>query len=152
MPEPDRLKDIRAWLPLGPALGTAGQPAPHQFTAVAGAGYEVVINLALPTSDHAVPNEGEIVTALGLAYVHLPVDFQRPTTADVTAFRRVMRAFDGRRVFVHCAANMRVSAFVFLHRVLDLGVARTEAEADLHRIWRPSGAWAELIERTLREG
>lgn len=153
MPEPGRrLEDIRAWLPLGPALGTAGQPAPHQFTAIAGAGYEVVINLALPTSDHAVPNEGEIVTGLGLAYVHLPVDFERPQPADVMAFRRVMRAFDGRRVFVHCAANMRVSAFMFLHRVLDLGLPRAEAEADLHRIWRPSGVWAELIERTLRDG
>ncbi|MFN0068835.1 MAG: protein tyrosine phosphatase family protein [Limisphaerales bacterium] len=153
MPEPGRrLEDIRAWLPLGPALGTAGQPAAHQFTAIAGSGYEVVVNLALPTSDRAVPNEGEIVAGLGLAYVHLPVDFEHPQPTDVTAFRRVMRAFDGRRVFVHCAANMRVSAFVFLHRVLDLGVPRTEAEADLHRIWHPTGAWAELIELTLREG
>lgn len=147
-----RLEDIRDWFPLGPALGTAGQPAAHQFTAIAGAGYEVVINLALPTSDHAVPNEGEIVTGLGLAYVHLPVDFEHPQPADVTAFRRVMRAFDGRRVFVHCAANLRVSAFIFLHRVLDLGVPRAEAGADLHRIWRPTGVWSELIERTLREG
>lgn len=153
MPEPGRgLEDIRAWLPLGPALGTAGQPAAHQFAAVAGAGYEVVINLALPTSDHAVPNEGEIVAGLGLAYVHLPVDFESPQPADVTAFRRVMRAFEGRRVFVHCAANLRVSAFVFLHRVLDLGVPRAEAETDLHRLWRPTGTWAELIERTLRDG
>lgn len=153
MAEPGRrLEDIRAWLPLGPTLGTAGQPAPHQFAAIAGDGYEVVINLALPTSDHAIPHEGELVTNFGLAYAHLPVDFEHPRPADVENFRRLMRAFAGRKVFVHCAANMRVSAFIFLHRVLDLGVPRAEAEADLHRIWRPPGVWADLIRQVLKQG
>jgi protein tyrosine phosphatase (PTP) superfamily phosphohydrolase (DUF442 family) len=154
MPEaaPPRLEDIRAWLPLGPRLGTAGQPREHEFRAVAHAGYDVVVNLALPTSDHALPHEGEVVSHLGMIYVHIPVDFQAPRPGDVAAFRQVMRAFADRRVFVHCAANLRVSAFVFLHRVLDLGVPRAEAERDLHRLWRPDGPWAELLAAALKEG
>jgi len=103
------------------------------------------VHLALPTSDHALPHEGALVSRLDLIYVHIPVDFEAPRAADVEVFRRVMRALADRRVFVHCAANLRVSAFVFLHRVLDLGVPRAEAEADLHRIWRPAGAWAALL-------
>src|ERR1700757_3355019 len=99
-------------------LGTAGQPTEEQFQAVRDAGFEAVINLALPTSDNALPHEGGIVTGLGMAYVHIPVNFQAPTAQDFRAFCGAMRAFEGRRIFVHCAANMRVSAFVYLYRVL----------------------------------
>src|SRR4030095_14968557 len=39
-------------------LGTAGQPTEAQFKLVRDAGFAAVINLALPTSDNALPNEG----------------------------------------------------------------------------------------------
>jgi protein tyrosine phosphatase (PTP) superfamily phosphohydrolase (DUF442 family) len=58
-----------------------------------------------------------------MAYVHIPVNFKAPTSQDFRAFCRVMEAFEDRPVFVHCAANMRVSAFVFLYRVLRQQVA-----------------------------
>src|SRR5262245_21848704 len=67
-------------------LGTAGQPTDSQFAAVRAAGFEAVINLALPTSDNAIPNEGEIVTKSGMAYVHIPVEFKAPTAKDFQAF------------------------------------------------------------------
>ena len=60
-----------------------------------------------------------------------------------------MEAFDGRRVFVHCAANMRVSAFVFLYRVLRQRVPPSEAECDLHAIWQPDGVWSRFIQNQL---
>jgi deoxyhypusine synthase len=67
-----------------------------------------------------------------MSYVHIPVDFKAPASQDFRAFCRVMEAFDDRPVFVHCAANKRVSAFVFLYRVLFERVALPEAERDLH--------------------
>src|SRR5206468_9584975 len=134
---PASLSEIYSFHSVGDKLGTAGQPTQEQFRMVRDAGYEAVINLALPTSDNALANEGSVVTGLGMAYVHIPVDFKSPTSQDFRAFCRVMEAFDERRVFVHCAANMRVSAFVFLYRVLHQGTAVAEAERDLHAIWQP---------------
>src|SRR5579864_3774719 len=104
------LTEIYNFRTIDEKLGTSGQPDEGQFRAIREAGYEAVINLALPTSDNALANEGSIVTGLGMAYVHIPVDFKAPTSRDFHAFTCVMDAFAGRRVFVHCAANMRVSA------------------------------------------
>ena len=61
-----------------------------------------------------------------------------------------MEAFDDRPVFVHCAANMRVSAFVFLYRVLNQGVGVSEAERDLHAIWQPDEVWSRFIQEQLK--
>ena len=145
----DALKAIFAYLELDPQLGTAGQPTPEQFRAVRGAGYQSVINLLPPDSKHAVPNERELVEAEGLRYFHIPVVWENPTREDFEAFCEVMDAESGRKVFVHCAANKRVSAFLFLYRVLKQGLPRATATIDLHRIWHPEGVWAEFVERTL---
>jgi protein tyrosine phosphatase (PTP) superfamily phosphohydrolase (DUF442 family) len=117
------LSEIYSFRAVGDRLGTAGQPTQDQFRKVREAGFEAVINLALPTSDNAIANEGSVVTGLGMSYVHIPVDFKAPAPQDFRAFCRVMEAFEGRPVFVHCAANMRVSAFVFLYRILCQRVA-----------------------------
>ena len=147
---PTPLSEIYSFRAVGDKLGTAGQPTQEQFRMVREAGFEVVINLALPTSDNALANEGSVVTGLGMSYVHIPVDFKAPTSQDFRAFCRVMEAFDERPVFVHCAANKRVSAFVFLYRVLCQRVAIPEAEHDLLTIWQPDGAWSRFIQQQLK--
>jgi len=148
-PDPN-LSQIRAFRTVGPRLGTAGQPTEAQLGAVRDAGFEAVVNLAMPTSDNALPNEGSIVTNLGMSYVHIPVNFQAPTAQNFQDFRRVMDAFGDRSVFVHCAANMRVSAFVFLYRVMHQNVPKSEAERDLHAIWQPDEVWSRFIEERLK--
>src|SRR5262245_50109513 len=144
------LSQIRAFRSIGSRLGTAGQPTEAQLHSVRDAGFEAVVNLALPTSDHALPNEGSIVTGLGMSYIHIPINFQAPTPQNFQDFRRVMDAFTDRPVFVHCAANMRVSAFVFLYRVLHQNVPKAEAERDMHAIWQPDDVWSRFIEERLR--
>jgi protein tyrosine phosphatase (PTP) superfamily phosphohydrolase (DUF442 family) len=144
------LSEIYSFRAVDDKLGTAGQPTEQQFQTIRESGFEAVINLALPTSDNAIPNEGGVVTGLGMSYVHIPVDFKAPTSQDFRTFCQVMAAFDGRPVFVHCAANMRVSAFVFLYRVLFLHVAVAEAERDLHAIWQPDKVWNKFIRDELK--
>lgn len=146
---PSTLSEIYHFRAIGERLGTAGQPTEPQFQAIRQAGFEAVINLALPTSDNALANEGSIVARLGMSYVHIPVDFNAPTSQDFRAFSQVMEAFEDRPVFVHCAANMRVSAFVFLYRVLQEGVSAAEAEQDLHAIWQPDEVWSRFIQSQL---
>src|SRR5215510_14560038 len=60
------LSEIYNFRAVGDRLGTAGQPTEQQFQAIRDAGYEVVLNIALPTSDNALPNEGSLVTGLGM--------------------------------------------------------------------------------------
>jgi protein tyrosine phosphatase (PTP) superfamily phosphohydrolase (DUF442 family) len=143
------LSEIYNFRAVGDRLGTAGQPTHAQCSLIREAGFEAVINLALPTSDNALANEGSIITGLGMSYVHIPVDFKTPTSKDFRAFCHVMEAFDDRPVFVHCAANMRVSAFVFLYRVLCQRIAIPDAERDLHAIWQPDEVWSRFIQAQL---
>jgi protein tyrosine phosphatase (PTP) superfamily phosphohydrolase (DUF442 family) len=145
----DTLQAIRNYLALSPTLGTAGQPTAEQFKAVAEAGYTVVVNLALSTSDHAIPNEAELLKSLGITYFHIPVVWEAPTPADLAIFFKVMDRNREVKVLVHCALNMRVSAFVYLYRVLRLGVDPAVAIADLHRIWHPNPTWQTFIDQSL---
>ena len=140
---------IRQFRGISERLATAGQPTAGQFALIREAGYEVVINLAVTTSDDALANEGSLVAGLGMSYVHIPVDFAQPTESDFEVFAGVLDAFRGRRVFIHCAMNMRVSAFVFLYRVLRGEATQTEALRDLKAIWEPDGTWARFIEDRL---
>ena len=109
------LNHIRDFLRIDDRLATSGMPQSDDFAAMRQAGFDVVINLALPTSDNALPNEGELVSAQGMTYVHIPVNFDAPQPADFERFTKMMDVCAGSKVFVHCAANMRVSAFRFLH-------------------------------------
>ena len=147
---PTSLPEIYSFRAVGDKLGTAGQPTAEQFRMVREAGFEAVINLDLPTSNNALANEGSLDTSLGMSYVHIPVDFKAPTSQDFRAFCRVMEAFDERPVFVHCAANKRVSAFVFLYRVLCQRIALPDAERDLHAIWQPDEVWSRFIQEQLK--
>lgn len=144
--------DILNFIQINDLLGTAGQPTAAQLAGLADQGYQAVINLALPTSDNAIPNEGELVTRTGMSYAHIPVKFDAPNEADFEAFRGVLRAFAGRKVFVHCAMNMRVSAFVFLYRVLEERLPVGNAAVDLHRVWEPDEVWRDFIECMLARG
>ncbi len=144
------LNHIRNFLGIDDRLATSGMPQSDDFAALRQASFDVVINLALPTSDHALANEGELVTAQGMTYIHIPVNFEAPQPADFERFTRAMDAWAGQKVFVHCAANMRVSAFVFLHR-LRQGADRGAAESDLVKIWQPDGVWREFVNTRLKE-
>lgn len=144
-----KLSDITNYLAIGPNLGTAGQPTAAQFKAVADAGYAVVINLALSTSDNALPHETELVKSLGMTHFHLPVVWEAPTQGDLALFFRLMDRNRHLKVFVHCALNMRVSVFVYLYRVLHLRESEPTAAADLRRIWQPNPTWQAFIDQTL---
>ena len=78
---------------------------------------------------------------LGLEYTHIPVDFKNPTQADFDAFVAALGEHGATKVWVHCAANMRVSAFMYRYRTQQLGLADEVARADLNKAVA-SSAWA----------
>jgi protein tyrosine phosphatase (PTP) superfamily phosphohydrolase (DUF442 family) len=146
------LSEIRAYLPLSDRLATSGQPTAPQFESIKGAGFEVVVNLALGTSPGALPDEAEIVARHGLAYVHIPIDFKAPDVPSALRFFEVMRAHRERRTFVHCIANYRVSALVYAYRVLEGEMTPARAREDLQKLWIPDATWQRYIEDVLLAG
>ncbi len=147
--ENEAVKAIDAFRVIDHKLATAGQPSDLQLWMVRSAGYQTVINLLPADSASALPNEAAVAAEHGLRYHHLPVAWEAPTADDFARFCALMQEETGRRVFVHCAANKRASAFVFLYRVLRLGVAREVAERDLLAVWQPDAVWSRFIRETL---
>jgi protein tyrosine phosphatase (PTP) superfamily phosphohydrolase (DUF442 family) len=143
---------ILNYLRIDAALATSGQPSVDELGAVASDGTEVVIKLALHDDPrYSLPDEAGTVSALGMTYVHIPVKFDAPTERDLFAFFDAMERHRGRKLYVHCAANKRVSAFLGLYRVIRQGWDAERAFAPMREIWEPNAAWAPFIAAMLEK-
>jgi hypothetical protein len=60
-----------------------------------------------------------------------------------------MEAIADQPVFVHCAANMRVSAFMYLYRRIHEPMNEEQAKRDLYQIWIPNETWQNFIQQFL---
>lgn len=142
--------NIRNYRTVDDHLATAGQPTREQFSEVAQAGFDVIINLGLHDDPrYSLPDEPGLVKSLGMQYVHIPVQFGSPTEDDLQAFFRAMDENKGKRVFVHCAANMRVSTFVGLYRAIHLRKPLEQSFSLMREIWEPNVVWAKFIHDVL---
>lgn len=135
-------------------LATSGQATEEQFAAVKEAGFELVINLALLDSKYNLENEAEIIAGLGIEYIHIPVIWDNPTQENLQEFFDVMDANREKKVWVHCIANFRVSAFVMLYRTIKKGVPLAEADQYMRLTWNPEEKypiWVDFIAEILKE-
>ena len=146
----DPLEQLTNYYPISPLILTAGQPTVEQLALIRQAGCQVVINLALPTSTNALADEAALVAAQGMEYVAIPVVWEQPALNDLARFFAVMEANQARKVFVHCVVNYRVSTFIYLYRVLQLGMDPDEAIWDLRSIWEPDETWASFIDAAMQ--
>ena len=140
------ISDIPSYRQAAPDIATSGQPREDQLPLIAAAGYEVVVNLALHDDPrYALKDEASAVRALGMEYVHIPVQFDAPTTSDLTSFFDAMEYAKGRRVWIHCAANMRVTAFLGLYWQLREGWPEERAFSVMRDVWQPNDVWSSFI-------
>ena len=138
--------DIYNYLRIDELLSTSGQPSQEELAAAAREGFQVVINLALHDDPrYSLPDEAGTVAALGITYVHIPVQFAAPTEQDLVAFFSAMEAHSGKKILLHCAANKRVTSFLGLYRVLRQKWEIEPAFAPMREIWEPNEAWAPFI-------
>ncbi|CAN1212814.1 Beta-lactamase hydrolase-like protein phosphatase-like domain-containing protein [Tumidithrix helvetica PCC 7403] len=143
------IEDILNYRYISDKLATSGQPTAAELELINQAGYKTILNLAPPTASNALPGEQAIATSLGMDYINIPVVWDNPTIADFTQFCDVMEAHKDRPIFVHCAMNMRVSAFVYLYRHLKMGVSASEAYATMSTVWQPNPTWQKFIETAI---
>lgn len=144
------LNDIYNFRLVGPNLATSGQPSEEELPAIASAGYRVVINIALHDDPrYSLPDEAASVRALGLQYIHIPVQFNAPTQRDLLEFFDAMNRYRDDRLWVHCAANKRVSSFLGLYWHLHEAQPREQAFALMDSVWEPNEVWARFIAERL---
>ena len=139
------IEEITNYKEVSKSLSSSGQPDEMQFKEIAEAGFEVVTNLAIPNSDNAIPEEGCIVTARKMIYAHLAVPFEAPTAAQLRSFFEIMDAFEGKKCWVHCVVNYRVSAFLYQYFRLIKNVSSQEAKQVMFAAWEPNEMWRRFM-------
>ncbi|MFT6256868.1 MAG: protein tyrosine phosphatase (PTP) superfamily phosphohydrolase (DUF442 family), partial [Cellvibrionaceae bacterium] len=85
-----KLGDIKAIKFNNQQVITAGLPTEPQFAQLAQAGIKTVINLIPNDNPHALQNEPQIVTQLGMNYHNISVDWQNPTQENLQQFFSLM--------------------------------------------------------------
>jgi hypothetical protein len=109
------------------------------------------IYLAPPTVSDGVPGEDDIVRGQGLELVNIPIQFGNPTAADFESFVAAMDRLRGRKVLVHCQANLRASSMTFLYRVIVGRENPEQAYQAVAKVWSPEGPWRALLVAELRK-
>lgn len=145
----DKLNSIYNYLKLSENLATAGQPLEEELALISKAGYEVMINLALTDADYSLTDESGSVRRLGMQYEHIPVMWENPTSENLIRFFDLLKKYNRQKRFIHCAANMRVSVFMALYRILKQGWPYEDAMGDVRKIWNPNDIWSEFIRKML---
>ena len=142
----DALQGIYNYHRLTDLIATAGPPSEEELAAVAHAGFQVVVNLALRDAEYSLPEEGHTVESLGLSYVYIPVVWESPLRSDLERFFEAMDKLAGRKLFIHCAANKRVSVFMALYRQLRQAWPPDATMPDVLAIWEPDAVWQPFME------
>ncbi|OUS13385.1 hypothetical protein A9Q89_03095 [Gammaproteobacteria bacterium 53_120_T64] len=145
------LSAINNYLQYSSYFASSGQPSAEQLEDVANAGFKRVIYLAFSNSKTAIEIEDHVVKSLGMDYLHIPVDLERPTRRDFDNFSAVMKNNKKQKTLLHCQINKRASSFSFLYRVIYAGVPMGEAKRDLDSIWQPNKIWYQFMVEVLKQ-
>ena len=145
------MSEILNYIKINELISTSGQPSVEQFKEIANNEYEVVINLALHNASNAIENEDKIVTDLNMAYFHIPVNFENPKISDLKLFLNLLQALGANKVWIHCAKNYRVSAFMYVYHKYILHTPFEQIDLSIFDMWQPSLVWQELIKVQLED-
>ncbi|ADG93126.1 conserved hypothetical protein [Arcobacter nitrofigilis DSM 7299] len=145
------METILNYIKINDNISTAGQPKEAELELLTKDRFEVVINLALSNATNALDNEDKIVSTLGMTYIHLPVDFEYPTKDDLKLFLTLLSSLEDKKVFVHCAKNYRVSAFMYVYHKYFLKTPFDEIDLSLIEEWGPSPIWQDIMKIGFKE-
>ncbi len=145
------MNKILNYVKINELISTSGQPKIEELELIANEGFEVVINLAVPTTSNALENEDKIVSSLNMSYIHIPVDFENPKISDLKLFLNVLQALGANKVWIHCAKNYRVSAFMYVYHKYILHTPFEQIDLSIFDMWQPSLVWQELMKVQLED-
>ena len=145
------MNKILNYVKINELISTSGQPKIEELELIANEGFEVVINLAIPTTSNALENEDKIVSSLNMSYIHIPVDFENPKVSDLKLFLNILQALGANKVWIHCAKNYRVSAFMYVYHKYILHTPFEQIDLSIFDMWQPSLVWQELMKVQLED-
>ena len=145
------MNKILNYVKINELISTSGQPKIEELELIANEGFEVVINLAVSTTSNALENEDKIVSSLNMSYIHIPVDFENPKISDLKLFLNVLQALGANKVWIHCAKNYRVSAFMYVYHKYILHTPFEQIDLSIFDMWQPSLVWQELMKVQLED-
>ncbi len=116
------------------AVACAGATTPAALAEVKKQGYRSVLNLRMASEAGAeVDAASAAAKALGLTYIHLPMNSASPDAAVVDGFLKAVTEKRNQPVFIHCASANRAAALWMVKRMVvdkwDAEKAGTEAAA-----------------------
>jgi protein tyrosine phosphatase (PTP) superfamily phosphohydrolase (DUF442 family) len=128
-------------------ISTGGQPTEEQLRAAAAEGFTTIINLATINPRYSLDDEEGLVHSLGMAYHHIPVEWDNPQDSGFAAFETVMEQLPAAKTLIHCAANFRVTAFYSLYAMKHLNWSEAQADEFRAPIWKGSDypIWEKFI-------
>jgi len=143
----DGFEDVFNYLQISEKLHTSGQPTAAQFESIKNAGFDHVINLLPEGHENALNGQAEILDLLGLPYTEIPVHWNNPTEDNFSDLVELLTEGADQKLWVHCAANARVSAFIYRYRRDVLGEDDTLARAEMLKIWNPNSlrVWKAFV-------
>mgnify|MGYP003583652957 FL=1 len=145
------MNKILNYVKINELISTSGQPKIEELELIANEGFEVVINLAVATTSNALENEDKIVSSLNMSYIHIPVDFENPKLSDLKLFLNILQALGANKVWIHCAKNYRVSAFMYVYHKYILHTPFEQIDLSIFDMWQPSLVWQELMKVQLED-
>lgn len=145
------MNKILNYVKINELISTSGQPKIEELELIANEGFEVVINLAMPTTSNALENEDKIVSSLNMSYIHIPVNFENPKISDLKLFLNILQALGANKVWIHCAKNYRVSAFMYVYHKYILHTPFEQIDLSIFDKWQPSLIWQELMKVQLED-
>ena len=145
------MSKILNYIKINELISTSGQPKLEDFKHIANEGFEVVINLAVPTTSNSLENEDKIVSNLNMSYIHIPVSFENPKISDLKLFINILQSLGANKVWIHCAKNYRVSAFMYVYHKYILHTPFEQIDLSIFDKWQPSLVWQELMKVQLED-
>ena len=79
------------------------------------------------------------------------VDFENPKISDLKLFLNILQALGANKVWIHCAKNYRVSAFMYVYHKYILHTPFEEIDLSIFDKWQPSLVWQELMKVQLED-
>ena len=145
------VETILNYVKVSEKISTSGQPNADQIVEIAESGFSVIINLAMPDSTDAIEREDFIAAENGMKYFHIPVPFESPNVKHLELFIKLITLLENEKIWVHCAKNYRVSAFMYHYLVKVLGKTEAEAKNKIFNNWQPNTIWQNFLSITVEK-
>ena len=138
----ERSNYVFNFVKINDVISTSGQPSKEDFKMIKSDGFELVIDLApVDYERYSIHDQPAVLKSLKLPYIHIPVDFKAPSTDDFEKFSTALKNNYGKKIWIHCAANYRVTVFFSLWAEKNLGWTETQSNSLIDSIWKSDPNW-----------